>query len=83
MSRADKLRHSATSGLLMRDDVIVVSSVSCIYGLGPPDEYKKHMIPLKVNQEYDLEETDTTPDQKLRSETSMDPLRLSYLLFHT
>ena len=52
----DKLRHSATSGLLMRDDVIVVSSVSCIYGLGPPDEYKKHMIPLKVNQEYDLEE---------------------------
>ena len=35
----DKLRHSATSGLLMRDDVIVVSSVSCIYGLGPPDEY--------------------------------------------
>ena len=52
----DKLRHSATSGLLMRDDVIVVSSVSCIYGLGPPDEYKKHMIPLAVSQEYDLEE---------------------------
>ena len=51
----DKLRHSATSGLLMRDDVIVVSSVSCIYGLGPPDEYKKHMLPLKVDQDYDLE----------------------------
>ena len=52
----DKLRHSATSGLLMRDDVIVVSSVSCIYGLGPPDEYKKHMLPLKVDQDYDLEQ---------------------------
>ena len=37
----DKLRHSATSALLERKDVIVVASVSCIYGLGNPEEYKK------------------------------------------
>ena len=36
----DRLRHSATSALLLRNDVIVVSSVSCIYGLGSPEEYK-------------------------------------------
>ena len=37
----DKLRHSATRSLIERDDVIVISSVSCIYGIGAPDEYKK------------------------------------------
>src|SRR5574344_1886088 len=37
----DKLRHAATSALLTRKDVIVVSSVSCIYGIGDPDDYKK------------------------------------------
>lgn len=44
----DKLRHSATSSLLTRDDVIVVSSVSCIYGLGNPTEYGKHMLPIRT-----------------------------------
>lgn len=43
----DKLRHSATSALLERKDVIVVASVSCIYGLGNPDEYKKLTISLR------------------------------------
>ena len=42
----DKLRHSATSALLTYDDVIVVSSVSCIYGIGDPDDYKNHMLIL-------------------------------------
>ena len=42
----DELRHSATSALLTYDDVIVVSSVSCIYGIGDPDEYKNHMLIL-------------------------------------
>ena len=51
----DRLRHSATSALLMRDDVIIVSSVSCIYGLGSPKEYESHMIPFVVGNNYDLE----------------------------
>ena len=51
----DRLRHSATSALLMRDDVIIVSSVSCIYGLGSPKEYENHMIPFVVGNDYDLE----------------------------
>ncbi len=51
----DRLRHSATSALLMREDVIVVSSVSCIYGLGSPDEYKNKIIPIIKGQEYDLD----------------------------
>ena len=42
----DELRHSATSALLTHDDVIVVSSVSCIYGIGDPDDYKNHMLIL-------------------------------------
>jgi excinuclease ABC subunit B len=43
----DKLRHSATSALLEREDVIVVASVSCIYGLGNPDEYRDLMLSLR------------------------------------
>ena len=42
----DELRHSATSALLTYDDVTVVSSVSCIYGIGDPDDYKNHMLIL-------------------------------------
>ena len=42
----DELRHSATSALLTYDDVIVVSSVSCIYGIGDPEDYKDHMLIL-------------------------------------
>ena len=53
----DRLRHAATSALLMRKDVIVVSSVSCIYGLGSPDEYRNQMIPMVVGKDYDLDRT--------------------------
>ncbi|MDD0853357.1 excinuclease ABC subunit UvrB [Halobacteriovorax sp. GB3] len=44
----DKLRHSATRSLLERDDVIIIASVSCIYGIGSPDEYSAQRIPLFV-----------------------------------
>jgi excinuclease ABC subunit B len=49
----DRLRHAATSALLSRDDVIIVASVSCIYGLGSPDEYLNRMLMLEVGKEYD------------------------------
>jgi excinuclease ABC subunit B len=52
----DKLRHSATSSLFERKDVIIVSSVSCIYGLGNPDEYKKLSISLREGMEKDRDE---------------------------
>jgi excinuclease ABC subunit B len=52
----DKLRHSATSALLERDDVIIVASVSCIYGLGSPEEYKAHVISLRVGMEKDRDQ---------------------------
>jgi len=45
----DRLRHAATSALLVRSDVIIVASVSCIYGLGSPEEYKKQAVTLKIN----------------------------------
>ena len=47
----DELRHSATSALISRRDVIVVASVSCIYGIGEKDEYKKNMLTVNVGQE--------------------------------
>ncbi len=49
----ERLRHSATNSLLTRRDVIVVSTVSCIYGLGTPQEYVDRMVRLKVGQEWD------------------------------
>src|SRR5215218_6005022 len=49
----DRLRHSATSGLLGRRDVIVVASVSCIYGLGSPEEYEKQLLRLKSGSRHD------------------------------
>jgi excinuclease ABC subunit B len=48
----DKLRHSATRSLLERNDVIIVSSVSCIYGLGSPEAYEGMLLYLEVGQEY-------------------------------
>lgn len=51
----DKLRHSATSSLAERRDVIVVASVSCIYGLGAPEEYFKLSISLRPGQEYPMD----------------------------
>jgi excinuclease ABC subunit B len=52
----DRLRHSATSALLTRRDVIIVASVSAIYGLGSPEEYREQMLFLKVGEEYDRDE---------------------------
>ena len=46
----DKLRHAATMNLLTRRDVIIVASVSCIYGLGPPEEYEKHKIVISKKE---------------------------------
>ena len=52
----DKLRHSATSSLLERNDVIVVASVSCIFGLGDPREYSQQVVSLRVGMEMDRNE---------------------------
>ena len=49
----DKLRHSATSALFEGDDVIIISSVSCIYGLGNPDEYKDLVVSIRTGMELD------------------------------
>ena len=51
----DRLRHSATSALLLREDVIVVSSVSCIYGLGSPAEYRNKLIPIIKGQDFEID----------------------------
>ena len=50
----DRLRHSATAALLTRRDTIVVASVSCIYGMGNPDEYKGQLLDLSVDVDYDM-----------------------------
>ena len=49
----DRLRHSATAALLTRRDTIVVASVSCIYGMGDPGEYRGHLLELHVGVDYD------------------------------
>ena len=50
----DRLRHSATSALLVRRDVIIVASVSCIYGLGSPEQYEGQLLRLFANVEYPM-----------------------------
>jgi len=52
----DKMRHSATRSLLTRRDVLIVASVSCIYGLGSPDEYKNMHLFLKCDEEHPVED---------------------------
>lgn len=52
----DKLRHSATASLMQRHDTIVVSSVSCIYGLGAPEEYERNIINVRVGDVLDRDE---------------------------
>lgn len=52
----DKLRHSATAAVLERRDCIIISSVSCIYGLGDPEDYKKLMVSLRPGMEKDRDE---------------------------
>ncbi|AYC30125.1 excinuclease ABC subunit UvrB [Paenisporosarcina cavernae] len=49
----DKLRHSATSSLFERDDVLIVASVSCIYGLGSPEEYKEMVLSIRTGMEME------------------------------
>jgi excinuclease ABC subunit B len=52
----DRLRHSATAGLLVRDDVIIVASVSAIYGLGSPEQYQGQLLRLVQGVEYPMQE---------------------------
>jgi excinuclease ABC subunit B len=52
----DKLRHAATHALLTRRDVIIIASVSCIYGLGSPEYYAKLVIPVEVGQSLPMDE---------------------------
>ena len=52
-SEVERLRHSTTNSLLSRRDVVVVSTVSCIYGLGAPEEYLRAMVALQVGERYD------------------------------
>ena len=52
----DKLRHSATAAILERDDVIIISSVSCIYGLGDPEDYRKLMLSLRPGMERERDD---------------------------
>ena len=52
----ERLRHSATNSLLTRRDVVVVSTVSCIYGLGTPEEYVEQMVTLKRGEEIDRDD---------------------------
>lgn len=55
----DKLRHAATHSLLTRSDVIIVASVSCIYGLGSPEFYAKLILPVEVGQKISMEKVIT------------------------
>lgn len=52
----DQMRHSATQSLLSRDDVVVVSSVSCIYGIGSPEDYGDHLLHMRVGEIHEREE---------------------------
>lgn len=49
----DKLRHSATSALFEREDVIIIASVSCIYGLGSPEEYREMVVSIRTGMEIE------------------------------
>ena len=55
-AEVERLRHSTTNSLLSRRDVVVVSTVSCIYGLGAPEDYFEAMVPLQVGQKISREE---------------------------
>ena len=65
----ERLRHSATRSLLTRPDTIVVASVSCIYGLGDPAEYRALNLILKVGEQLDRDEIDQPPgDDAVRAQ---------------
>ena len=71
----DELRHSATSALISRDDVIVVASVSCIYGLGEKEEYENKILSLKVGDIIDRDEILTKLVDMLYERNNMDLVR--------
>ena len=71
----DELRHSATSALISRDDVIVVSSVSCIYGLGEKEEYEKQVLSLKVGDVIDKDDILKKLVDMLYERNNMDLVR--------
>ena len=52
----DQMRHAATASILERNDTIIVASVSCIYGIGDPDDYKNSMLTLRVNETFKRED---------------------------
>ena len=68
----DELRHAATSALISRRDVIVVASVSCIYGIGEVDEYKSKMLTLTVGEEVERNEVLTKLVEMLYERNDMD-----------
>ena len=70
----DRLRHAATASLLTRRDVIIVASVSCIYGLGSPDEYQERLVILKVGEDTGGRDTvlrDLVDIQYRRNDTAL------------
>jgi excinuclease ABC subunit B len=71
----DELRHSATSALISRDDVIVVSSVSCIYGLGDKEEYENQTLSLKVGDTVNREDILKKLVDMLYERNNMDLVR--------
>ncbi len=71
----DELRHSATSALISRDDVIVVASVSCIYGLGEKEEYENKVLSLKVGDTIDRDEILEKLVEMLYERNNMDLVR--------
>nr|WP_321507672.1 excinuclease ABC subunit UvrB [uncultured Celeribacter sp.] len=70
----DRMRHSATRALLERDDVILVASVSCIYGLGSPELYMAMTMDLEVGKDYDQRQimADLVEQQYRRNDTAFD-----------
>ena len=74
----DRLRHATTSSLLLRRDVIVVASVSCIYGLGSPDEYRQRIMAVRpgdtVNQRRPAAEAGRPPLRPQRRRAHAGPL---------
>ena len=71
----DELRHSATSALISRDDVIVVASVSCIYGLGEKEEYENKTLSLKVGDVIDRDQILEKLVEMLYERNNMDLVR--------
>ena len=71
----DELRHSATSALISRDDVIIVASVSCIYGLGDKEEYENQVLSLKVGDTIDRDSILKKLVEMLYERNNMDLVR--------